>query len=104
MNEEHRLVANTWRREARPRRNPAVAKATKGAAGMEQGESGKAETVVEFTLKLVAVACVGREQRRAIGLPAGRRKPAGQIFSGGPSAALSQSMTASAGLVSGLAR
>lgn len=54
MNEEHWLVATGHLTQRRGLvETPAVADTTKGAAGMEQGESGKAETVVEFTLKLV---------------------------------------------------
>lgn len=59
MNEEHWLVATGHLTQRRGLvETPAVAKATKGAAGMEQGKSGKAETVVEFTLKLVPGAGV----------------------------------------------
>lgn len=59
MNEEHWLVATGHLTQRRGLvETPAVADTTKGAAGMEQGESGEAETVVEFTLKLVPGAGV----------------------------------------------
>lgn len=59
MNEEHWLVATGHLTQRRGLvETPAVAKATKGAAGMEQRKGGEAETVVEFTLKLVPGAGV----------------------------------------------
>lgn len=59
MNEEHWLVAASHLPQRRGFvEAPAVTDTTKGAAGMEQGEGGETETVVEFTLKLVPGAGV----------------------------------------------
>lgn len=59
MNEEHWLVAAGHLAQRRSLvEAPAVAEATEGAAGVEQGEGGEAEAVVELALKLVPGAGV----------------------------------------------
>lgn len=59
MDEEHRLVATGHLTQRRGLvETPAVAKATKGAAGMEQRKGRETETVVKLALKLVPGAGV----------------------------------------------